>query len=221
MTFALAHAVKLAYVVALVLAVRAGYHRRCWTWVGYSLLILCFGGLMTLWPAKFWTWEMYTASRNVYAVLKLLIGVEVAVHVFRAFPRAERVARVSAAILLSLTVPMIAGLPYVIGPIPFNPETYADWHLRLNTASVWLFALTALLVSFYHLPVEHWHRALLIGFTVHLVIFSLLLGSLKANSYWIADVLDRLKVFADLWLGCWWIVSARERRTAMVPAEAR
>src|SRR5688500_14610832 len=107
---------------------------------------------------------MYTASRNGYAVLKLLVAIQVAIHVFRVFPEAEKVSLASAAMLLSLTVPMIAFLPYRTGP-PMSPILYAEWHLRLGTASVWLFAATALMVAWYHIPCDRWHRALLVGFT--------------------------------------------------------
>lgn len=211
----LAHAIRLLLVAALAGVVVRGWHRRCWAWVAYTVAMIVLGGLMSLWPERFWNGLFWRFSRDVYALFRLLVAVEIAAHVFAAFPRVAARARIlELGLLLTALWPMLWGSRAGF-------DGFAAWHLILAGTTVWIFAITALLVSFHNLPVHPWHRAIMVGMTVHLSVFVLLLAMLRAWGYSVERYAPA--GWADLALACWWnaVVWARSRARVPVPEGAR
>lgn len=187
------HLTRAVLLLALLLVVRQGLVRRSVFFVVYLLAVLACGSLMAFWPRTFYTWAFWAGSRDLYALLKILVAVELGVHVFQAFPGARPVAR-------AMTFTFLFGLGVLVAGIePDSHGGWRDWRMVLNVGTLWLFVSLALLSAWYNLPLDRWHRALLAGFTVQLVVGTL--------------VLARWKTFAASWLldplvASWWVYSA-------------
>jgi hypothetical protein len=188
-----AHLARLGLGTALLGVARNGLHRRCRSFVAYLVAVFVCGSLITLWPDHFYTWAFYSASRDLYAFLKVLVAAELGVHVFRAFPRARAIER-TATLLLLLVL-----LVLVLGVSPHAPEPWLEWHRRLNVGTLWVFASSALLVAWYNLPLDRWHAAIVGGFTVQLVLQTVVLA--RWDSYALSIMIDPL-------VAGWWAFAA-------------
>lgn len=184
--------------VAFTLVCRRGLIQRCWTFALYlGALVVCGtlagGGYLGVFPPAFVRWAYYAFSRDLYSVLKMLIAVELGAHVFRAFPRAR-------AIEEKLTLLLLLALLWLVLTIsPHGTEPWLEWRRRLNVGTLWLFASWALLAAWFHLPLDRWRRALLVGFTGQLVVQTLF--SWRLELYAMAAVVDPV-------VAAWWAYSA-------------
>lgn len=198
------HLTRAVLLVALVMLLQRGLHRRCWSFVANMVALIVCGFLMATWPLIFWTRDFYAATRDLYAGLKLLLALEIGYYVFRAFPRAFNVARVgSLLVLLLLAVGVAGGAPWF---------GWAKWSLSrasFNAATIWLFAGLGLLVLWYNLPLDRWHASIIGGYTAYFVLSSSLLAS---ESAWAAygKMLDPV-------LAAWWLYSAWSFGRVKVP----
>lgn len=202
------HLTRAILLVALAVILRNGLHRKCWTFVAYVISVLTCGSLMAYWPGVFYNAPFYGFSRDLYAGLKLLVALEVGMHVLEAFPRARAVARTLAAALLAVVVLSVAAAAPWLG--------WSAWQLsraRLNAGTIWLFAGLAIIVLWYNLPLDRWHRVLLAGFTVQLLVSSSLLSN---------EVLfRRFAVMVDPVVAMWWVYGAWPPAWAIQSLHAR
>ena len=206
-------------VTLALLATLAGLAARrrftlCWSFVAYAAAILVCGNLVALWPARFWTPEFWGVKQTVYDLAKVAVALELAWRVVRAFPGAMRSARRAVVVLLFFCT----GLAVVV---PARGGLMGDVHMRSVAVVVWLLGLSAIVAMWYRLPIHSWHRALLLGFSGYLMVFTVLLQGLRAEGWPAAAVLGRLDGFAYLAVTCWWAVAAWrvEPAPADVPAE--
>jgi len=212
----IATTVKVAIVVALVGLVYRRRYAHCWSMAAYLLGVLVCELLIALWPARFFTPWFWLVKQAVYDVLKMAVAMEVAYRVVQAFPGAMRTAKRSAVFLLGVSTVVIFTAPLAAGY-----HTVAEWEPRTLSAIVWLFALTALLVVWYHLPLRAWHRAILIGFTPYLLFFGAILGVLQHSGWQLLSWMGVVDSFAYLAAMAWWAYAAwaPERIPAAVPSE--
>jgi hypothetical protein len=198
----LSHVIGALMLVAVVGVFARGWHRRCWTWIAYAVAIIVCGGLMSIWPASFYAkpYAFWWFSRDLYAVLRILVAVEISGHVFSSFPRAERLARVLVLLLLVSSVMPIA--------LSVSQASHTAPYLRLNTATICLFGITSLLAVWFNLPLHRWHRAVLLGLTVQLMIFTAVLGLLDAYGWELRHVLSSLSGVGSAVLAATWAVVA-------------
>lgn len=206
---AIAHAVKVAVLVALVGAFARGHARRCWSFTVYLGVIVSCNTLVTTWPAAFYTQTFWLLKQAVYDVLKFAIAIELGFRVVRVFPGAARGARAAA------LVGLLASLGVILtgaGHLPY--EAQFEWQPQILAAGVWLFALVALLVAWYRLPLDDWSRAIVMGFAPYLLVFVALLNILKRNGWeaWrAASIADSLCYLA---LVSWWAWAAWQPATS-------
>jgi hypothetical protein len=176
--------------------------RECYSFVAYAVIVLVCGALIAFWPSRFWTEDFWLLRQALYDAAKMVVSVELAWRVFRAFPGAMRAAKAWALVLLPVTVVLVVGLPSI------SYATWGEWQPRMMTGCVALFALTAILTLWYNLPIRAWHRALVLGFSSYLLVFTLLLEVLRnygwAIRFWYG-LADGLAYFA---LVIWWAVEA-------------
>lgn len=211
---AIAHAVKLAVIAALVGAFARGHHRRCWTFTVYLAVIVTCNTMVTTWPALFYTQAFWLLKQAAYDVLKFAVALELGYRAVRAFPGAACGAR--AAALFGLVASLVVILSGA-GHLPY--EAQFEWQPQILAAGVWLFALVALLVVWYRLPLDDWSRAIVVGFAPYLLVFVALLNALKHNGWgaWraasIADSLCYLAVVS------WWAWSAWQPATSPAISE--
>lgn len=202
---------RVLFVFALVGVFWKRQQSKCWSFVAYLLATLVLGGLMSLWPARFWNWPFWLFSRYTYAGLKVLIALELGAQVFRAFPGAKVVARSFNLAMVFLLAVLMAALPSSADFGPF----WTQAHLRLTTWTVWMFAGMAILVGWYNLPLDRWYRALMGGFAVQLVLGAVVL-SLSTRMKWVA--FERFGVVLDAVVATWWAYVAW--RPVRVPVAA-
>lgn len=191
------HLTRLVLAAALVLVVSKGLASKCWSFVAYLSAVLVGGALMAYWPGSFYAppYHFWLFTRDLYAGAKVLVALELGLYVFRAFPRAARVSRWAAVWILGAFALALPSLPFVGG---FQAWTTSRG--PINAATVWLFASLALLVVYFNLPLDRWHRSIIVGFTVQLLVGSLLLAS--------ESVFRKYGVILDPVIATWWVYSA-------------
>lgn len=209
------HLTRAVLLLALLLVARQGLVRRSLSFVAYLVAVLACGSLMAFWPRTFYTWAFWAGSRDLYALLKVLVAVEMGAHVFQAFPGARPVARaLTFTFLFGLGVLVVGIHPEGTVIYPAVTREWQDWRTVLNVGTIWLFVSLALLSAWYNLPLDRWHRALLAGFTVQLVLGTLVLARWKTFSA--SGMLDPL-------VASWWVYSAwaYARAPKAVPVRGR
>jgi hypothetical protein len=80
--------------------------------------------------------------------------------------------------------------------------------LRLEVGVAWTFAAIAALVRWYDIPLSSIHRSIILGFVVHLFVFSTLLETIAAHGFAWAAPLITLSPAAFLAVSCWWAWTA-------------
>jgi hypothetical protein len=216
---AIALAVKVGLAVCLVGILRAGLHRRCWSFLAYLLAVLIYDSAATVgmtlynvpgieWPRWFWSWEFWHFQQTVFEFVTLAVAVELGIRVVVAFPGTWRLARtlLGAALLTTTAAVTLGGAPQ---------------HPLLTTGAIWLFAAVSLVVILFNLPVDAWYRALLAGFVPYLFVFSTFTSVLTRHNYQLATTLGRIDQAAYLALIGWWAYAAwrgEERVAGVSPA---
>jgi hypothetical protein len=213
-----AWAVKAALVAVLAGLVFRRRSHLCWAFVMYVLIVLGCETAIALWPSRFYTHEFWMVKQAFYDAAKVAVALELAYRVVRAFPGAMRTARISALALLGISTAVIVG-----GPLAAGYRGMAEWQPRMVLGVVSLFTLTALVVLWYNLPVRSWHRALLMGFSAYLLVFTVLLNVLRTQGWALVGWLSLADGSAYLALTVWWAVSAwaPESQPVEVPLAVR
>jgi hypothetical protein len=214
----IAHAVKLAILIALTFVFLRRRHRECWSFTAYLMTVLLNNSLVSFWPQTFFDRDFYVISQGCYDVLKLLIALEIAHRVFRLFPGARRLVN---AVVLSIVA--ISTMTFLVIPRHAPYQTWFEWQPRIVASTVWLFTATAFLVLWYRIPVQRWHRDILLGFTAYLLVFVTLLGILRDHGWDLRVVIGTLDAIAYLGLVSWWAWASwrREEELALTPSVAR
>jgi hypothetical protein len=216
--FGLLVSVLVSLLATLAGLVKRGRLHLCWSFPIYALIVLGCDMATVLWRDRFYTPEFWMIRQALFDAAKVTIAVELAYRVVRAFPGARRTARVSALALLTFSTAVIVAGPWAAGYV-----SMAEWQPRMVFGVVSLFTLTALVVLWYNLPVQPWHRALIMGFTGYLLVFTVLLNVLHAKGWQVAHWLGVLDAFAYLALTVWWAHAswAPDVATADIPVTVR
>lgn len=196
---ALAWAVKAALVVTLAGLLARRRLQLCWAFGIYAAVVLSCETAIALWPERFYTPNFWMVKQALYDAAKVAVAMELAYRVVRAFPGAMRTARISVLALLTLSTAVI-----VAGPWAAGYKAMAEWQPRMVLGVVSLFTLTALVVLWYNLPVRAWHRALLMGFSGYLLVFTVVLNVLRTHGWQLYKTLGLLDGVAYLALTMWW-----------------
>ena len=162
------HAVKVALVAALAGLYVRGRSGRSHAMVAYLWAALVGNSLTTFWPDVFFNYEFWMRRQALFDVLKLLVGIEVALRALRLFPGARATwERLTAASVLGATTSAFWFLPR---DAPYS-VLFAH-QPQIIAGTVWLFTLTALVVVHYRIPLDPWHRAILLGFVPYQLVFT-------------------------------------------------
>lgn len=203
MKLSLAQFVAMVSIDVLMLAIlvgvvrREGLFRRCVSFVAYIAVVLVLEVLVAVWPGQFWNWAFWNFKQSTYDILKLAVAVELAVRALAAFPGTWRMARrINAFILL------VTAVGWLLAGAPGRP--------LVHTATIWLFAGTALVATYFHIPMHAWHRALLYGFTAYLTVFSTIVNIWTRHNFGgdVVKILGSLDQFAYLGLIAFWTYAA-------------
>lgn len=153
--------VMLAVLAGMIWRARAG---QCWAFSLYLLATMTGNVLASFWPERFFTPSFWMLKQAVYDLLKVAIGAELAWRALAAFPGTWRTARVVFAGLLGVTTLVLV---WVTPRASY--ETLWTWHPSVLTGAVWPLTVTALIVTWYHLPIGPWPRAIMLGLAPYLL----------------------------------------------------
>jgi len=171
----LMHGVKLGVLAVLMgLFVRRRAH-LCWSFVAYLVTVLVCNSLESLWPDQFFRQWFYLLTQGLFDALKLAVAAELTYRTFRAFPGAAARVRVLLAPVFMVPALFVSWVP--------SGATYEDmvrlYHPQVQTGVIWIMVAITLLIAWYRVPVHAVHRAILIGFSSYLLIFTTLLNVLR------------------------------------------
>jgi hypothetical protein len=204
----------LATLVGMFVSGRVGLCRSFAVYVGFALLT---NRLVRWWPDHFYTAGFFGAKELVFAVLSVVIVLELAWSGLAPFPRARRI---SLWLVLAIAA---AGAVAVLGAS--GVKSYRTL-VGVVVAAGQLCALVTLVVflavvQWYHLPLRPWHRAIAVGFLLYRGVYGILLGVLAHNggpAHAFVAELDRAAYAATVGL---WGVAAWRTEWYDLAAEAR
>jgi hypothetical protein len=175
-------------------------HRLCWPFLFYLLAILIGNSLVAFWPDRFFDQTFWMLKQSVYDIAKLAVALDLADSAFRSFPGARATARFVLLCILIVTGAAIIGVSVSAPP----SVVLGEWHPRILSGTIWLMTATAVLVVWYRLPVHTFQRAILLGFTSYLLVFTTVLNVLRAHGWDLRQQLSLVDTFAYAGVMAWW-----------------
>jgi hypothetical protein len=203
LSLVLAHAVKLALLVAFAGVLVRGRVRQCWVLPAYLLTVLVANCLVSFWPERFFTPQAWVMFQAAYDLLKMLVVLELAWRAFAVFPGAMRSARV---VLLVLLVASTVAIAFFTPPSSY--ATVWEFQPSIVAGTLWLLMATALLVVWYQIPVHDWQRAIMLGFAPYLLVFVVALDMLRRHGWSAGTPAGLLDQFGYLALVVFWAWAA-------------
>jgi len=176
-----------------------------YTFTIYLAVVFVTDLLAVLWPGTFYRRVFYLHKENVMNALRFGVALELMYRTFRAFPSAHRTAR---AVVLAL---VSVALVVVLAATGDQPDAYTlvnKVQPRVISASVWLFTALAALILWYRLPVESFHKAILLGWVPYLLIFSAALNYVGEYGQQFITLTNYVHTLAYLGLLVFWTRAA-------------
>jgi hypothetical protein len=205
------HAVKVVLVAVLFGLYARGRSGRCLTIVAYLWAALLGNSLTTLWPDVFFNYEFWMRRQALFDVLKLLVGVEIALRAFRVFPGAR--ATWERLLAASVVVATTAAFWFLPREAPYGvvfahqPQTIA--------ATVWLFTVTSLVIVHYRIPVDPWHRAILLALVPYQLAFTTSIAVMRNLGASLHPAMGLLDSTAYLVMVAYWAQTAWRHEAAL------
>jgi len=171
--------------MALVLAgILARQRYRVWFFFPLFLAVsLACTVMMLIWPGQFYRPDFWQGKENALNLLRFGMALELAYRTFRAFPGA--LATLRWALLLVLVTTFLAVIA-VSGGSSDIQSFMADLQPRVLNGSIWLFTAIAALILWYRLPVEAFHKAVLLSYVPFLLVFTVCLNAWSVRAAWTA-----------------------------------
>src|SRR6185295_18787544 len=91
---------------------------------------------------------------------------------------------------------------------------------RIVAVTVWLFTITALVVVYYRIPLDSWHRAILLGFAPYQFVFTTVVALMMHFGYETFHGLGMIDSGAYLVLTLWWAQRAWRKEEEFVVSPA-
>jgi len=214
----------LAAAVALALLVLGGLVARrklgvCRFFVVYLSVATAADILILLWPRYFFTQPFWVAKEAAIHLLRFAVILELTYRTFQAFPSARSSARMLALVVLGGTfVILLAGAGNLGEPgttPPLGPVISRVQPMVLN-GSVWLLTAMAGLILWYRLPVHPWHKAIIMGLVVYLLVFSTSLSWIESRGWAEREFANHFMRAGYLSLLAYWAVAAWRRAEAPI-----
>lgn len=191
---------------------------RCRGFAVYLSFVLVTTLLFVVLPDIFYWRSVWGKVQFGYALLRHVVGLELAFHTFRAFPAARRLAR---SFLWAMTILALAA------PLPFLTADFTtikgvlDLVLPMNLAALSLLFGLSVLILWYRLPLEPMHKAIVMGLVPYLSVYSLMLKAMRDLGPNWTEPLNTANTIAWLALCVFWaIVAWRPRRADDLPLPA-
>jgi hypothetical protein len=192
--------------VILIGAILAGLFVRrraasCWSFVAYLAAVALSDLLIVLWPERFFRQGFWILKESVHNLLKLAVGLELMVRIFRPFPSAYAAARRG-------VIAVLAGLAALVGISLSGGTDYVAvvgrLHPHVYDGTVWLLVALGAYCLWYHLPLDSLHKAILIGLVPYLLVYSVMQRALVALGWERGRVFNRTAPLAYFALLVYW-----------------
>lgn len=214
MTRAQALVAQIGSVLILAALVGVIVRRRyaaCYSFPVYLAAVLIPSALIALWPEHFYRKDFWLLKETLHTILRFAIALELAVRTFRYFPRAQETARRVLFTVLSVTCVVALAVPTAGG----DYTTVVGRVLpRVLNGTIWLFTTIAVLILWYRLPVDPFHKAILIGFVPYLLVFTVAMNALDAFGWRLREHLNYAPALAYVALTAYWTYAAWRPSTA-------
>jgi hypothetical protein len=207
----IAHAVKVVLVATLAGLYVRGRSQRSLAIVAYLWTALLGNSLTTFWPDIFFNYEFWMRRQALFDVLKLLVGVEIALRAFRVFPGAR--ATWTRLLAASMVVATTGAFWFLPREAPYS-VVFAH-QPQIIAATVWLFTVTSLVIVHYRIPVDPWHRAILLAFVPYQLVFTTTIAVMRSLGGSIHPAMGFLDSAAYLVLIAYWAQTAWRREEAL------
>lgn len=169
-------ALLLVLIVGLVARKR---YRLCWSFAAYVLLVFLSDRLIIGWPERFDTWRFWLFKETLYWCLKLAVAAEIGLLTFSQLPRVRRFFAAGLAVLAAAAA--LAQLAPA-APRPGDELVWVSIASPRGQASILVvFAAVVGLAAHYRIPVHPFHRGILLGFGLYLVVYT---GTLTMLREW-------------------------------------
>jgi hypothetical protein len=213
------HAVKVAVVAALLGLYVRGRAQRSLALVAYLWTALLGNSLTTFWPDVFFTYEFWVRRQALFDILKLLVGVEVALRAFRIFPGA----RAAWERLLAASAVVVTTSAFWFLPREGSSDVIFAHQPQIVAATVWLFTITSLVIVHYRIPIDPWHRAILLAFVPYQLVFTTTMTVARNLGTSVLPAMGLLDATAYLVMITYWAQAAwrREESLEISPATRR
>jgi hypothetical protein len=176
--YTFASTVMLAGFATILALLRRGRYRECWSYLAYVCVLVVSTFCILIWPQHFYRLDWWLAKRAVFDAIKISVAIELALRAVSAFPGARARMRVAMLASLGVSAAMIAS-----GPAHREYLTVWTWQPLISNATIWIFAIAAMAVVHYRLPVTTWHRAIVLTFTLKLLVFTVLINVLEHTGW--------------------------------------
>src|SRR5262245_29988831 len=191
--------------------------RRCYSFALYVLVVLTCELLITGWPQRFLRWDFWLLKEILHNVLKFAIALELAARTFRAFPGARHTLRGVVFLVVIGTL-----ISVVTGPTAETlPDLASKLLPRILYGTIWLFTALAAVILWYRLPVDLFHKSILVGFVPYLLVFTVALNLLDSIGWHLEELASYLQTSAYLLLLAYWGYAAwrfQEGRVGVIQA---
>jgi len=200
--------IAIAIVLAGVLV--RGRYRVWWFFALYLAVTLVSTVMLVAWPSRFYTTAFWQGKETALNFIRFAMALELAYRTFRTFPGAFATARWSLLFVLLVTL----GTVLFSGGRHDYQSFLTDVHPRVLNGSIWLFTAIAAIVLWYRLPVNPFHKSVILSYVPYLLVFSVcmnLLGSAGAAGWeraWPVRYLNQLSYVA---LTIYWARAAWRR----------
>ena len=209
-------------IITLVLLIGLTIRQRydvAYTFTIYLIVVFVTELLTLVWPDRFYRRAFYLQKENVINALRFGVALELMYRTFRAFPAAHRTARAVFLVFVSVTLAVV-----MAATTRDQPDLYTlvnKVQPRVITATVWLLTALAGLILWYRLPVETFHKAILLGWVPYLLIFSAALNYVGDYGPQFLIASNYVHTLAFLGLLVFWARAAWAPAGARVSAMAR
>jgi hypothetical protein len=181
----------------------------------FLAIIAIYSSLITLSFDRFHSPEIYIGKEALLHVVRLVMALELALRIFRAFPGAmATLRRVLLVILVVTAAVVVTGMP-----AEWTYESFVGQvQPRVVNAAVWLFTGIAGLILWYRLPVSPFQKAVVLSYVPYLLIFTAVMDRLGSLGWQRGVVFIYLNQLAYLALLSYWAyVSWRQDRPSRGP----
>jgi hypothetical protein len=171
--------VGLGLIAAGVAGCLARHRYAAWCFFSiYLAAVLVLEALPHAAPDRFFTPDFWQVKETAYAALRFGMACEVGLRVLRNFPGAFATAR--RLVLLVLTVTLGA---VIFAPRGDYPVFLGEVVPRVLNGSVWMLMAIGAVILWYRIPVQSFHKAILLSYIPYLLVFTVVAKQLAAAAF--------------------------------------